>query len=299
MSPSLERLLEKSFDYAGLFPPAGLAMPRAVELYARYITTNADWLVGRFVCPVNRLSELLEALEADGTADVEETGPWPIAVLGSSLDRLKADLNILDSLGEAMADWIDPEVFEVKADGKVDRGALRELANAPFEECYVELAWGDGMQESMHQLAEFDVIGAKTRMGGVAASAYPPSEPVALFLQEAINLDLTFKLTAGLHHPIRFFDPTVQADSHGFLNVLCAGCLAFVNDLSQREIVRILDERDPGAFWFKDRALGWRDFEATLDEIDGFRGLFSSIGSCSIEEPLSDMQVLSLVGAGN
>ena len=51
-------LLEEIIDYAGLFPPAGLSMERALENYAEYASGPRAWMLGKFVVPASRLDEL-------------------------------------------------------------------------------------------------------------------------------------------------------------------------------------------------------------------------------------------------
>ena len=48
-------------DYAGLFPPAALAMAEAARRYAAYLGSPEAWMLGRFVVPVERLDELADA----------------------------------------------------------------------------------------------------------------------------------------------------------------------------------------------------------------------------------------------
>src|SRR5438034_1113104 len=58
MSSSLRALLTNVVDYAGLFPPAKLALERAIRHYARYRQNPDRWLLGRFIIPAARLAEL-------------------------------------------------------------------------------------------------------------------------------------------------------------------------------------------------------------------------------------------------
>ena len=63
MSPSLRALLHGIIDYAGLFPPANLPLDQAVRNYARYCTEPDSWMLGRFVCPVTELAELINRVQ--------------------------------------------------------------------------------------------------------------------------------------------------------------------------------------------------------------------------------------------
>lgn len=84
---------------------------------------------------------------------------------------------------------------------------------------------------------------------------------------------------------------------HGFINVFIAGTLAYVHDLNRQEIERILAAENKEEFWFSEGGLGWRDFEASNQEIDEFRQQFGSYGSCSVREPLEDLDALGWLAA--
>ena len=54
-------LLRDLIDYAGLFPPASLAMAPSVANYDTYSRSQWSWILGRFIVPVARLAEFEEA----------------------------------------------------------------------------------------------------------------------------------------------------------------------------------------------------------------------------------------------
>ncbi len=54
-------LLRDLIDYAGLFPPASLAMASSVANYDMYSQSEWNWILGRFIVPVARLAEFEEA----------------------------------------------------------------------------------------------------------------------------------------------------------------------------------------------------------------------------------------------
>jgi hypothetical protein len=58
--PSVRALLAGAVDYAGLFPPSQLSMSEAVVNYALNTSGRHNWMLGRFVLPVARLSEFLD-----------------------------------------------------------------------------------------------------------------------------------------------------------------------------------------------------------------------------------------------
>src|SRR5438445_4872946 len=73
---------------------------------------------------------------------------------------------------------------------------------------------------------------AKLRTGGVKSEMIPAVQDVAAFIVACAARRLPFKVTAGLHHPVRKVQPlTYDADApravlHGFLNVFLAAAFA-------------------------------------------------------------------------
>lgn len=293
MIASLRTLLDQAIDYAGLFPPAALPMEQAAAEFAELRHGEHAWLVRRFVCPVAWLGDLLPLLPES----VEE--PWQVTALGTSLEGYRQDLNAIERFEEQAAGRALVEAYEVKASpADLGAGGLKAVANAGFEEVFVELAWGEEQLDALHRLAAVEGIGAKARTGGLEASAFPSVEQVGAFVHECLSLDLPFKLTAGLHHPLPRHDEGVQARMHGFLNVLLATSLAVAHDWSREEVCRALAEEDAKAIWFTDCGAGWRDWEASLDDLEAGREFFVSWGSCSVQEPLDDLAALRLAEAG-
>ena len=65
MHASVRALLSGIIDYAGLFPPAKLPLEEALRNYLRYRKESPyRWMLGRFVCPVGRLQELLALVKS-------------------------------------------------------------------------------------------------------------------------------------------------------------------------------------------------------------------------------------------
>jgi hypothetical protein len=142
---------------------------------------------------------------------------------------------------------------------------------------------------------------AKIRTGGLSPEKIPSTERIAEFLVEAAGRGLPFKATAGLHHPIRSMQPlTYELDSpraevHGFLNVFAAAAFAW-KGLEREALVEILEETDPEAFVFGEDDLRWRGRILRAGDIRTARREFAhSFGSCSFEEPVSDLRELGLL----
>jgi len=154
--------------------------------------------------------------------------------------------------------------------------------------------------DKLDQLDEIKAAGnfAKIRTGGLKPEAIPSPKNVAAFISACAERRLPFKATAGLHHPIRAeYALTYEADAqravmHGFLNVLMAAAFAWQGE---KNIEAIVAETDASAFTFQDGAK-WRDLALTVEQIKDARANFmQSIGSCSFDEPVNELQALGLL----
>jgi hypothetical protein len=164
-------------------------------------------------------------------------------------------------------------------------------------EKYLEVAACDPRRTLAETIAN---IGArvKVRMGGVVAEAYPSSESIAEMLATLGRLRIPFKATAGLHHPIRSRHPLTYAHNspsgtmHGFVNLCCAAALIYFGG-DAGEAKSILDEQDTGAWLLNDQQLGWRNQSWSCEQLREVRArFFISFGSCSFEEPFSDLEAM-------
>jgi hypothetical protein len=150
-------------------------------------------------------------------------------------------------------------------------------------------------------LDEIDGTFAKVRTGGLTADSIPSTEHLAQFLFEAAARRIPFKATAGLHHPIRteraltYAPDSPRGVMHGFLNVFAAAAFAW-HGMDLRHIGEVLEERDPGAFEFTEEALLWKDYRIAIDRVKAARREFChSFGSCSFEEPVTELRELRLL----
>ena len=141
---------------------------------------------------------------------------------------------------------------------------------------FVELPAGD---PTYSWLAAADEVAAaelrlKLRTGGLDPDAFPTPERLAAWIDAALDRELAFKCTAGLHRAL----PHVDADGcahHGFLTVLAATRVAFDGG-SPDDVVATLRRDDATDLLALDLA--------------GARRWFTSFGSCSIDEPLADLR---------
>ena len=140
-------------------------------------------------------------------------------------------------------------------------------------------------------LAALDELAArevhlKFRTGGTSADLFPSSARLAVCVAAALDRELPFKCTAGLHDAVRHRDPQTGFEHHGFLNVLLA-TRASLDGASVTEVTEVLDQSD-----------GSRAAKRLLDDPDEAartRRWFESFGSCSVLDAHEDLVDLGLL----
>jgi len=283
---AIRSLMRGLVDYAGLFPPAGLAMPAAVRAYREYLAGDDAWALGKFVVPASRLAEFSASFNEVCCGEREPV--WGLSVLVS--DDLTGDAMAMEAVTQGA---MSLDSVEVKAKSAAD--AERILQDfAPGVDVFVEFE-PERTREMLPVLARFSAR-AKIRTGGVAAGAFPSVETVAEFLAACAREKVGFKATAGLHHAVRggykltYESNSVRATMHGFVNVFLAAVLAWRGE-SMKALVETLSVSDAAAFAFGEDEVRWRRFEAGVDEIEAVRRKFAmSYGSCSFTEPLEEVK---------
>jgi hypothetical protein len=306
LAPSARAAFGALVDYAGLFPPAKLAMADAVAEYDAARHGPHAWMLGRFVVPASRLAELIEAIgtrDAFALSVIVDAEADPRRWFGSAQRSLGAIAGYRVSGPkiriEALEAPLPPllsqrETYDAALGqfaGLVARAGLRDL------EVYAEWPrddrWHELLPAAMTAAAR-SRLGAKIRCGGVTADAFPSVADVAAFLDAAATEHVPFKATAGLHHPVRHHNAEAGVTMHGFLNLLAAATLA--HRVSRETLEQILAEEDPAAFHFDDESMAWRDDRVALDDIAAARrDDFVSYGSCSFSEPVEDLTALAIL----
>ena len=298
MTPALSILLKDILDYAGLFPPASLDMPKAVTEYERHLTEDTVGMLGGFVCPAARLDELARNAECRN---------WRLSILGTNADSISQALNCVhDDLERIKSFMSENRGFTLSAlELRVPPTPrhLEELPRAvetlfsiqPAPHFFYELAWGAEWPRVFSDLKVGGrAIKAKIRTGGLEASAFPTCEQLAAFMIAAREARIPWKATAGLHHPLRKFQREVGTKMHGFLNVFLGAALAWKGG-DEAALVELLNEEDAGALQFTDDAVLWRNHVLDRELLSRTRSEFAlSFGSCSYQEPIEDLKALKL-----
>ena len=299
MRGSLERMLEGAIDYAGLFPPAKLDMAAAVKEYIRCVEGSPNWIVSRFICPVTRLREFEVVV-----ARMRPASPIPISVVlsgGTDIETFEAALEKdaleLNRFQESVGEAFPIDAFELKAPSlDVVETIVDDLTGFDEVEGYLELPLEEGLTDALAKIAESEWLGAKARTGGLDVAAYPSADRLAEFIQGCLHSDISFKVTAGLHHPMRHMDAGLGVPMHGFINVFAASVLGLAHDLSKAEIADILLCETAESFVFGDERMEWNGLYASLEEIEDARSLLVAYGSCSVKEPLDGLAALGWMG---
>ncbi len=293
MSTAAGALMAGLIDYAGLFPPAGLAMEPAVAAYAAHRRGADRWMLGRFVVPVARLAEFEAAFGGLAPADRGD-GAWELsALLGSDVGR---DARAVEAFNVARRGDAVIRAVEVRADGVAQITAARTAMPPAFElVCEVPLR-GD----LRWLLAAVRSVGgrAKLRTGGVTPADIPAPDAVLKFLEGCAAIRLPFKATAGLHHAVRaeraltYAPGSERATMFGYLNVLLAAAALWLGR-PRPEAIRLLESGDAGALVAGGEELRWGASRFTAGEIRRARREFAlSIGSCSFDEPVTELREL-------
>jgi len=328
---TLTALLSDLVDYAGLFPPAGLGMEETVTRFAGYLAGPQSWMLGRLVIPWQRRDEFLDAarplLSAPGAIL-----PWRLSILIPEMDTEEAIQQVVDEYSDFSTRV--QEVGDVPAaGGTADRGVLRveslelkvgseralELLPSVFDhlitlfpeaelfvEAIDELNGGTGpgqggrrfLEQVAAQRARTGRGAGKIRTGGVTPEALLAGQTITDFMVACRELEIPYKATAGLHHPLPAVRPlTYEADApvgpmHGFLNVLAAAGLAIADgDATAGGLLPILDRSAPPEV--SEKGIDWTEVQLSVEAIR--RGRSSgclSFGSCSFDEPVDELEEL-------
>ena len=296
---SLQVFLKELIDYAGLFAPASLDMMTSVDNYSRYLRHPQRWALGRFVLPVARLDEFLNAQENVASE------PWRVTGIISA--NIAAELDAVAEFNRKAPGAVIDSV-EVRVCNQAEIELVRKHqppATTAFYEIVPERA--DELLPSLRNIGGC----AKLRTGGVVEEAFPTAERIASFVARCAELGVPFKATAGLHHPLRCVRPlTYQPNSregmmHGFLNVFTAAAIAWSavqggTAVPRDALARCLADEKRADWHFDEDSLTWSGGdEPRRIDLEGLRSMRSklalSFGSCSFEEPLQDLREIGIL----
>jgi hypothetical protein len=267
--------LSSLVDDAAIFPPGNLPLPEAVPAHREHRASAYADLVGPFVISDIRIPDLLEELD-DATEPLAVT----VVVTGGAgaiepAVRWATKSGLLDvrSVETPLRDEDDLARNARRVVTAVDQ-VREDLGEIPV---YVEppRVFGEpthGWLAALDEIADAE-LRVKFRTGGLEVDTFPTPSELAASIDAALDRELAFKCTAGLHHAVR------QGHQHGFLNILEATAAA-IEGASRDEVVAALETAD---------------IKIQTDGFESARRWFTSFGCCSVIEPLEDLVELGLV----
>jgi hypothetical protein len=279
---TIDVLMSRAIDYAGMFPPANLPLAEALCKWNEYqLHPNAGFL-GSFV------------LRAALVAGLEHA-PARVSVLVRAQEITRRSHVHLKA--ESVEIDLPPEAYSNGHHALCD---FLDTAGSAFPNAgriFIELDWRKNYAPLMSAICERrSSFGVKLRTGGLTPESIPPSADVARFLLAAAAHELPLKATAGLHVPVPNVNPGVGARMHGFLNFFCAGFLAFSGRGSGDSIARVLEEFTYEHFSFGEDSMRCGATVFLKDEVERLRARYIlSFGSCSFLEPVEHLAAHGLI----
>ncbi len=298
---SIRILLNAAVDYAGLFPPARMSMADAVRDYVSSRRSEHSWALGRFTVPVSRLEEFVEI-----TADLLPGDPsgtvWHLSAIAGQ--DIASDIERVLSFNCGHSVEGDPgaalvEAIELRGQNAGEIYCAAGIASQGLE-TYLEIPSGGDAAALIASIARAGVR-AKVRTGGLTQELIPSPAELAQFISLCVQNGISFKATAGLHHPFRSVHPLSHDPEsgsglmHGFLNVLLAAAFAR-SGADAGMLADLLGDEETGAFRFDDQGASWRGQRLTSYQLlDARQQCMISFGSCSFHEPMDDLRTFNLL----
>jgi hypothetical protein len=274
-------LLARLIDDAALFPPRGATMPDAIKSHLAGRSSAFSDVVGLFLCPASRLPELITEL-----IKVKPGKPVELSlVIDTGLGGVPKALSIVESRAELLA----LRMVEMPAPTDVDEVWLERVSEFVPEDVIRVIEprrGGEGWLDGIQRVIEHGSW-PKIRCGGVSAQNFPSTAEVVDFLTVINNGGASFKATAGLHNAVRHTAEDTGFTHHGFLNMLLATSRV-LQDGDAAAVREVLESTDGTALAEEARNL-------TEHEALSIRGVFASYGSCSLTDPVKDLEELGLL----
>lgn len=290
MLTSVKALLSSVVDYAGLFPPAKLAMGEAMANYVQNQMSPYSWMQGHFVVPASRLKELEELLPAFPLKQ------WSLSVILAREWELEIDrVHSLDNNNHIAIPSLE---FPPLPPADIER-VLPRLPTGV--DCFFEIPFNKDLETYLSVLQQ-NGASAKVRTGGITANAFPSATQLCQYIFALAEARVPFKATAGLHHPLPgnqrlTYEPDSPSTTmHGFLNVAIVAAFIYWQKITLAEGLEILEESASDRFQFQEDGIGWSKYQLNISQLEEVRQrFFRSFGSCSFQEPIDDLKTLKLL----
>jgi hypothetical protein len=284
-------------DDAAIFPPGDAPVPSALEDHRAHLASEYGALVGGFVVDDVRLAELVRCLAQEagpagaalavhvvvsaGAGAIEPAVRRVVDASALELRALEVALRDPDDLAQN-ARRVTVAVDQLVQAGSIEQAVTVFVEPPPLPSGTPSSPW----LEALDEIAAAD-LRLKLRTGGPSADSFPGADELAAALGAALDRELAFKCTAGLHHAVRHRDPETGFEHHGFLNVLLA-TRASLDGAGAGDVAELLELTDAGA-------VTSRLAEVGDTSLAGARRWFTSFGSCSVTDPVHDLRALGLL----
>ena len=272
--PAERALFRALFDDAAVFPPRLAPLPQAIADHAARQSSSFADLIGPVLLPASAVEDFLH-LDRPQQVDVALIGrpDTDLALVHEALSSLQERATVTVTGVEIgwSPQWHQALGWNASLSIEVPRGAAQEHALSELQQ---------------HARAP-NPVQAKFRTGSTPNTPAPTPTELAMFIRAAVDHDLGFKLTGGLHHGISQTTPEAE-DQLGFLNVIAATRWALAHGAEVPEMESILCQRDP---------MPILDIITRMSEADAsvVRAFFTAYGCCGVMDPIGDLASMGLI----
>lgn len=303
----LERVIDRLFDYAGMFPPAALELHAALKESAALPQTlrRPHLLAADLVVTPTELALLSDdTLRSAGFTPEHEV---KVCLVGVPLDQAPDAVDRIRAFHAGARGSEVPKrvvALEIASERDLQAGlpttvaALKHVAQATtglgialyYEPRWPPDKWTKGLERVIALLQEVGregivAVGLKVRCAG--PTALGPKE-LAPIVAAVADQHTPFKATQGLHHAL--VDPDHHDSEAGFLGLVAAHRLraGLGETFGIEDIATCIQETQKDAFSF-DEGIAWKTHRLDGSDLDQALVMPVNIGSCSLHEPDEDL----------
>lgn len=312
MMTQLARAFQQQLiDYAGIFPPAQLPVEEALENFVKYQNDEESWKLNTFILSLDQAVKAKELILQQDGQQIPLSITIPKIEEAHFSSKMKAITNQLLELKAELAARASIVAIEMPLPS-TNLPVLQEVVQLLQQldvRVYCEIPiLGRPLEEVGQDVVaikqtneQFNItLGLKFRTGGIIKELFPTPKELAHAITLGATQQLPIKFTAGLHHPIRMYRSEVEDRMFGFVNVIFATLVAYLQKADLHTISAILSEEDATAFLITQEKIEWQSVTVHENEVVKLREQFDMcFGSCSFDEPTTEFQQLLQQGGVN